>query len=116
MYISSPFEGVKIIDDYAHQYLVSVINLEKAKHNSVSTMNRCTGKSTITGKYICKWGNISMDMGLSQPKKPKIPLIKSQELLKPLEKIMQNSVGFSQGLELLTNFDNGRISQNGFYL
>ena len=32
MYIAKPFEGVKIVDDYDHQYLISVISLEEAKN------------------------------------------------------------------------------------
>ena len=34
MYTAAPFEGVKIVDDYDHQYLVSVISLEKAKYTN----------------------------------------------------------------------------------
>jgi hypothetical protein len=40
MYISNPFEGVKILDDYDHQYLVSVVNLDKTKYTNQSVMNR----------------------------------------------------------------------------
>ena len=29
MYTSTSFEGVKIMDDYDHQYLVSVVSLDK---------------------------------------------------------------------------------------
>ena len=29
MYTAKEFEGVKIIDDYEHQYLVSVVRLDK---------------------------------------------------------------------------------------
>ena len=32
MYTAKPFEGVKIVDDYDHQYLISVISLEEAKN------------------------------------------------------------------------------------
>ena len=40
MYTAKPFEGVKIVDDYDHQYLISVISLEKVKYTSESIMNR----------------------------------------------------------------------------
>ena len=40
MYNSSPFEGVKIVDDYDHQYLISVLSLDKTKYTSPSIMNR----------------------------------------------------------------------------
>lgn len=40
MYNSAPFEGVKVIDDYDHQYFISVLSLEKAKYPSESMMFR----------------------------------------------------------------------------
>lgn len=40
MHTAKPFEGVKIVDDYDHQYLISVISLEKVKYTSESIMNR----------------------------------------------------------------------------
>ena len=106
MYISSPFEGVKIIDDYAHQYLVSVINLEKAKYNSVSTLNRVAQvKAQSQANTFVNGANISMDMIITT-KETKDSTNKITRIVETVEQIMQNSVGFSQGLELLTNFDN----------
>ena len=40
MYNSAPFEGVKVIDDYDHQYFISVLSLEKGKYPNESMMNR----------------------------------------------------------------------------
>jgi hypothetical protein len=40
MYNSAPFEGVKVIDDYDHQYFISVLSLEKGKYPSEAMMNR----------------------------------------------------------------------------
>ena len=40
MYKATPFDGVKIVDDYDHQYLVSVLSLDKTKYTSPSIMNR----------------------------------------------------------------------------
>ena len=40
MYNSAPFEGVKVIDDYDHQYFISVLSLEKAKYTNEAMMNR----------------------------------------------------------------------------
>ena len=40
MYTVKPFEGVKVIDDYDHQYFISVLSLEKAKYPNESIMNR----------------------------------------------------------------------------
>ena len=40
MYNSAPFEGVKVIDDYDHQYFISVLSLEKGKYPNEAMMNR----------------------------------------------------------------------------
>jgi hypothetical protein len=63
MYTAIPFEGVKIIDDYDHQYLVSVISLEKAKYTSESTMNRVAQvKAQSQASTFLNGATISMDM------------------------------------------------------
>ena len=40
MYNNTPFEGVRIIEDYEEAYLLSVLTLEKSKYPNESTMNR----------------------------------------------------------------------------
>ena len=63
MYIAAPFEGVKIIDDYDHQYLVSVISLDKAKYTSESIMNRVAQvKAQSQASTFLNGATISMDM------------------------------------------------------
>jgi len=106
MYNTSPFEGVKIVDDYDHQYLVSVISLEKAKYNNESTMNRVAQvKAQLQASTFLNGATITMEMVIST-KETKDSTGKLVTITETVEKIKQNSVGFSQGLELLTNFDN----------
>ena len=106
MYSSKPFEGVKIVDDYDHQYLISVISLEKAKYTSESTMNRVAQvKAQSQANTFLNGANISMDMVIST-KETKDSTNKTTTIVETVEQIKQNSMGFSQGLELLTNFDN----------
>jgi len=106
MYLSSPFEGVKIVDDYDHQYLVSVISLEKAKYTSESTMNRVAQvKAQSQASTFLNGAAISMDMVITT-KETKDSTNNVKTIVETVEQIKQNSVGFSQGLELLTNFDN----------
>lgn len=106
MYSSKPFEGVKIIDEYDHQYLVSVISLEKAKYTSETTMNRVAQvKAQSQANTFLNGANISMDMVIST-KETKDSTNKTTTIVETVEQIKQNSMGFSQGLELLTNFDN----------
>jgi hypothetical protein len=106
MYSSNPFEGVKIVDDYDHQYLVSVISLEKAKYTSESTMNRVAlVKAQSQANTFLNGSTISMDMVIST-KETKDSTNKTTTIVETVEQIKQNSMGFTQGMELLSNFDN----------
>lgn len=106
MYTAKPFEGVKIVDDYDHQYLISVISLEKVKYTSESIMNRVAQvKAQSQASTFLNGATISMDMVITT-KETKDSTNKVKTIVETVEQIKQNSVGFSQGLELLTNFDN----------
>ena len=106
MYNSSPFEGVKIVDDYNHQYLVSVISLDKSKYTNVSIMNRVAQvKAQSQASTFLNGATISMDMVITT-KETKDSTNNVKTIVETVEQIKQNSSGFSQGLELLTNFDN----------
>jgi hypothetical protein len=104
MYTASPFEGVKIVDDYNSQYLVSVISLEKAKYTSESTMNRVAQvKAQSQASTFLNGATISMDMIITT-KESKDSSKAMTTIVETVEQIKQNSSGFSQGLELLINF------------
>ena len=106
MYTAKPFEGVKIVDDYDHQYLISVISLEKVKYTSESIMNRVAQvKAQSQASTFLNGATISMDM-LITTKETKDSNNNIKTIVETVEQIKQNSVGFSQGLELLSNFDN----------
>jgi hypothetical protein len=106
MYMSSPFEGVKIVDDYNQQYLVSVISLEKTKYSSESVMNRVAQvKAQSQASTFINGANISMDMVITT-KEIKDSSNKSlSTITETVESIKQNAVGFSKGLEFLINFE-----------
>lgn len=106
MYAAKPFEGVKIVDDYDHQYLISVISLEKAKYTSEATLNRVAQvKAQSQASTFLNGATISMDMVITT-KESKDSANNNKTIVETVEQIKQNSIGFSQGLELLTNFDN----------
>lgn len=106
MYTATPFEGVKIIDDYDHQYLASVISLDKAKYTDPSIMNRVAQvKAQSQASTFLNGATISMDMVITT-KESKDSTNNVKTIVETVEQIKQNSVGFSQGLELLANFDN----------
>ena len=106
MYTATPFEGVKIVDDYDHQYLLSVISLEKAKYTDPSVMNRVAQvKAQSQANTFLNGATISMDMVITT-KETKDSTNNVTTLVETVESIKQNSMGFTQGLEMLTNFDN----------
>ncbi len=106
MYTSSPFERVKIVDDYNNQYLISVISLEKAKHTSESTMNRVAQvKAQSQANTFLNGSTISMDMVIRTTETTDSTQ-NSKTIVESVETIKENTSGFTQGLELLTNFDN----------
>lgn len=106
MYTATSFEGVKIVDDYNHQYLISVISLEKAKYTSESTMNRVAQvKAQTQASTFLNGATISMDMVITT-KESKDSANNVTTIVESVEQIRQNSVGFSQGLELLSVFPN----------
>ena len=105
MYLSSPFEGVKIVDDYDHQYLVSVISLEKTKYSTESIMHRVAQvKAQSQASTFLNGATISMDMIITT-KETRDSTDNVTTIVETVEQIKENSVGFSQGLELLINFD-----------
>jgi hypothetical protein len=106
MYTSKPFEGVKIVEDYTNQYLVSVISLKKNSYTNESTMNRVAQvKAQTQASTFLNGATISMDMVITT-KESKDSANNIKTIVETMELIKQNSIGFSQGLELLTNFDN----------
>lgn len=111
MYTSKPFEGVKIIDDYDHDYLVSIISLDKTKYTNESIMNRVAQvKAQSQASTFLNGATISMDMVITTTEK-KDTQNNVNIIVETVEQIKQNSAGFSQGLELLSNFDNSDNSR-----
>ncbi len=105
MYTSTPFDGVKIMDDYDHQYLVSVLSLYKAKYTNPSIMNRVAQvKAQSQANTFLNGATISMEIVIKTTEQKTKD--SNNTLVETIESIKQNSMGFSQGLELLTNFDN----------
>ena len=104
MYNSAPFEGVKVIDDYDHQYFISIISFEKAKYPSSSTMNRVAQvKAQRQANTFFNGSTISSDLVIKTTETKDSTLTKST--VEMIESIRENSTGFVQGMELLTNFD-----------
>lgn len=105
MYKAKPFEGVKVIDDYDHQYFISVISLETAKYSNPSIMNRVAQvKSQSQANVFFNGSVISSDLIIKTTEQKSND--SSSTVVETIESIKENAVGFTQGMELLVNFDN----------
>lgn len=106
MYNASEYEGVKIVDDYDHQYLVSLLSLEKAKYQNPSQMNRVAQmKAQSQASTFLNGSTISLETVIKTSERVDSTNQKSS-IIETVETIKENAMGFSQGLELLTSFDN----------
>lgn len=103
--MTAPFEGVKIVEDYERKYLVSVLSLDKAKYTNPSVMNRVAQvKAQSQANTFLNGATITMDMVIKTTETKTKDSINT--IIETIESIKQNSMGFTQGLELLTNFEN----------
>jgi len=105
MYTSAPFDGVKIIEDYDHQYLVSVIGIDKVKYTDPAVMNR-VAQVKAQSQVNTYLNGASIDMNTIIRTTETTENNQTKSVTESIEQIKQNSTGFSQGLELLTNFEN----------
>lgn len=106
MYTNTKFEGVKVIDDYDLQYFISTITLEKSKYSSTSSMNRVAQvKAQSQANTFFNGSEITSDLIIKTTETGK-KAENSQTTIETIEVIKENAHGFTQGLELLTNFEN----------
>lgn len=105
MYENSPFEGVRVIDDYEHQYLMSVLLLDPSKYgNNESTMNRVAGvKAMSQASRFFNGSQITSDLIIRTSEKSD-----GSADTEMIETINENSLGFVKSLEMLTCFDNDK--------
>jgi hypothetical protein len=105
MYNSAPFEGVKVIDDYDHQYFISVLSLEKGKYPNESMMNRVAQvKGQSQANIFFNGSTISSDVVIKTTENKSTD--KPSTAVETIESIKENAMGFVKSMELLANFDN----------
>jgi len=104
MYISSPFDGVKVVEDYDKKYFLSVVSLEKAKYTSSSIMTRVAQvKARQQANTFFNGSSISSDLVIQTTEKKTKD--STSTVVQSIESIRENSTGFVEGLELLTSFE-----------
>ena len=102
MYASSPFEGVKIVEDYNSKYIISLVILEKSKYPNSSVLNRTANvKARSAANNFINGSTISSDMII---KTSEIKDSTNTSLTTIEETIKENANGFVEGMELLNSF------------
>ena len=104
MYKSSPFEGVKLVNDYDNQYIISVLSLEKGT-KSFSILTRVAQVKAQRQVSTFFNGAVINSEFIIKTTEEKADNSEVKTTVETIEKIKENSVGFVNGLELLTNFD-----------
>jgi hypothetical protein len=106
MYNAAPFEGVKVIDDYDHQYFISVLSLEKGKYPNEAMMNRVAQvKGQSQANIFFNGSTISSDL-IIKTTENKTGDKPTTSAVETIESIKENAIGFVKSMEILTNFDN----------
>lgn len=106
MYRNAPFEGVRVVSDYDHSYLLSALTLDPQKYDDESKMNRVASvKAMSQANRFFNGSVITDDMVLKVVPEPQ------QDTEEVIELINDNSLGYVKALELLTSFpdDNDRL-------
>lgn len=101
MYENAPFEGVRAVDDYEQQYLISVLTLDPTKYGgNESAMFRVAGvKAMSQASRFFNGSSITSDLIIRTSEKSD-----GSADTEMIETIKENSVGFVKALELLSNF------------
>ncbi len=101
MYEQSPFDGVKLIDDYYSQYLISVVVLEQSDCQSANIMDRVSeveaqsqANSFFNGSAITETDIVRINEKCDGKNDAKV-----------IKKVRKQSFGFVKALELLTKFE-----------
>ena len=103
MFEASPFEGVKVIEDYNNTYLISVVMLERSKYNNEIVMNKvATAKArSNVGKFL-NGTQITTDF-IVQTEERKSDTIRTEVITYDI--IREKSAGMVDALETLVNFN-----------
>ena len=100
MYENAPFDGVRVVDDYEHKYLISVLALDKAKYTNESQMNRVAEvKARSQASRFFNGSQVSSNLIIRMSEKSD-----GTSDVETLETINENSIGYVSGLQQLTSF------------
>ncbi len=98
---NAPFEGVKVMQDYDNEYILSVVVLPVANYSSESDMNRVAMvKAQRQVSTFFNGSTITSDLVITTSENP----VDESVTTTLTEIIRERSIGYVRQLELLTNF------------
>lgn len=105
MYNNAPFEGVRVVEDYEHSYLLSVVSLDANKYQgNESAMNRVASvKAMSQASRFFNGSRITDELIIRT-----VESSTGQTDTEIIETINENSTGYVKALEQLTNFIDGK--------
>ncbi len=113
MHTATPFDGVKIVEDYDKKYLISVVALDKSKYPNASTLNRVAQvKSQSQVIRFVNGSSISSDIVIKTTERKQKD--STEILVETIESVKEQASGFTQGMELLINFDSANNKEAVF--
>lgn len=101
MYRNAPFEGVKVMQDYDNEYILSVVVLPVTNYNSESDMNRVAMvKAQRQVSTFFNGSTITSDLVITTSENP----VDESVTTILTEIIRERFIGYVRQLELLTTF------------
>lgn len=111
MYKTAPFEGVKVMKDYDHEYILSVVVLPIANYSTEQEMNRVAMvKAQRQVSTFFNGSSITSDLVITTSENS----VDESVVTTITETIRERSIGYVRQLELLTNFLTGENTQKVF--
>jgi len=99
MYESSPFEGARVVEDYTHRYLISVVKLSKSAYERESDMFRVASvRAMREANEFVNGGFQSSETIINTTKTGG----ETKVTVSTIDRM--RSAGFVQGMELMRNF------------
>lgn len=102
-YKNAPFEGCRIVDDYDNSYLLSVVELDKSKYQTTSSMNRVA--QVKSQRNAGEFFNGTQSYSEITIRTPKSETKGEKNMADTYELIKTTSMGYVRQMELLINFD-----------
>lgn len=115
MYLNSPFDGCRVVDDYDHDYLLSVVALSSSNYTSPTVMDRVAQvKSQRNAGEFFNGSQSYSELTIKGPNAESHSQHAS-DLTDVYEVIKVHSAGFVRQMQLLTKFASGANTVYIFY-